>query len=182
MLRCSCRGGVEGRGGRECVATREGPLLSGSPPHTGPTCGGHSSEVVSPAEHHPGPAAGALHQCPGQGGEEKDHSQVQHGHEEWKVEALWGPKQIAGVERCHMDPTSLPYGGMGPFYCIPSPLVTGANPVLCVTPWNKWLVPTVEVTQRSGSPGTHSLPSFITTTPASHLLSPPGTGVQEKPP
>lgn len=71
-------------------------------------------------------------------------------------------------------------GWQGPIYCIPSPLVT--NPMLCVTLWNKWLVPTVEVTQRSGSSGTHSLPSFITTTPASHLLSPPGTSVQEKPP
>lgn len=71
----------------------QGPLLSGlgSPaalPTLGPTCGGHSSEVVRPAEHHPGLVAGALNQCPGQGGEEEDHGQVQHGHEEWKVEAL----------------------------------------------------------------------------------------------
>lgn len=74
-------------GGRYGVAT--GLLLSGSTPHAGPTCGGHSSEVVSPAEHHPGPVAGALNQCPGQGREKEDHGQVQHGHEERKVEALW---------------------------------------------------------------------------------------------
>lgn len=36
-------------------------------PHTGPTCGGHSPEVISPAEHHAGPVAGALNQRPGQG-------------------------------------------------------------------------------------------------------------------
>lgn len=64
------------------------PRLSSSPPHTGPTCGGHSSEVVRPAQHHPGLVAGALNQCPGQGGEEEDDGQVQHGHEERKVEAL----------------------------------------------------------------------------------------------
>lgn len=64
------------------------PRLSSSPPHTGPTCGGHSSEVVRPAQHHPCPVAGALNQCPGQGGEEEDDGQVQHGHEERKVEAL----------------------------------------------------------------------------------------------
>lgn len=146
----------------------QGLLLSGSARHAGPTCGGHSSEVVSPAEHHPGPVAGALNQCPGQGGEEEDHGQVQHGHEERKVEALWGPKQTAGVERCHTAPLS--------------PVVAGANAVLCMMPWNKGLVPTVEVTQGSGGPGTHSLPSFITGTPASHLLRPSGTSVQEKPP
>lgn len=73
------------------------------------------------------------------------------------------------MERCHI-----------PLY--PLPMVAGANPVPCMTLWNKWLVPTMEVTQKSGSPGTHTLSSFITATPASHLLSPPGTSVQEKPP
>lgn len=43
------------------------PRLSSSHPQAGPTCGGHSSEVVSPAEHHSGPVAGALNQRPGQG-------------------------------------------------------------------------------------------------------------------
>lgn len=67
-----------------------------------------------------------------------------------------------------------------PLYLLP--VVAGANAVLCMMPWNKGLVPTVEVTQGSGGPGTHSLPSFITGIPASHLLRPPGTSVQEKPP
>lgn len=52
------------------------------------TCGSHSPEVVCPAQHHAGPVAGALNQGPGQGGEQEDHGQVQHCHEEWEVEAL----------------------------------------------------------------------------------------------
>lgn len=74
-----------------------GPLafLSGSGPlHPGAsrlwahTCGSYSSEVVGPAEHHAGPVAGALNQGPRQGGEQEDHGQVQHRHEQGEVEAL----------------------------------------------------------------------------------------------
>lgn len=62
--------------------------------------------------------AGALNQGPGEGGEEEDHGQVQHGHEEREVEALRGPNQKAGVEG--LQPLSLLI------------MVAGAKPVLCM--------------------------------------------------
>lgn len=74
------------------LASRAPSCLQG-PPRTSPrarTCGSHSSEVVGPAQHHAGPVAGALNQGPGQGREQEYHSQVQHGHEEGEVEALYG--------------------------------------------------------------------------------------------
>lgn len=72
-----------------------------SPPPAGPspqehTCRSYSSEVVGPAQHHAGPVAGALDQRPGQGGEQEDHGQVQHRHEEGEVEALYGVQSTAG--------------------------------------------------------------------------------------
>lgn len=60
------RGGGEGESGRQ-VGSKGSSDLSSSRPQAGPTCGGHSSEVVRPAEHHSGPVAGALNQRPGQG-------------------------------------------------------------------------------------------------------------------
>lgn len=59
-------------------------------------CGSYSSEVVGPAEHHAGPVAGALNQGPRQGGEQEDHGQVQHRHEQGEVEALGQPLVVEG--------------------------------------------------------------------------------------
>lgn len=61
------------------------------------TCRSYSAEVVCPAEHHAGPVAGALHQRPGQGGEQEDHGQVQHRHEEGEVETLHGAQSTDGA-------------------------------------------------------------------------------------
>ena len=97
-----------------------GPLASRAPssclqgpPGTTPrarTCGSHSSEVVGPAQHHAGPVAGALNQGPGQGREQEDHGQVQHGHEEGEVEALHGAQAQStdggAVTACRRPPGS----------------------------------------------------------------------------
>lgn len=91
------------------------------------TGGSHSPEVVRPAQHHAGPVAGALSQGPGQGGEQEDHGQVQHCHEEGEVEALGSPSTQWSASM-----TAYPYPApqlllawlrvQGPLQCLRGPL------------------------------------------------------------
>lgn len=131
-----------------------------SPPPAGPspqehTCRSYSSEVVGPAQHHAGPVAGALDQRPGQGGEQEDHGQVQHRHEEGEVEALYGAQSTAGRPGAVRQQPSL--GSPAPAR---RPRGRGPNSVLAegsagvftnsTITWHQRLSPNLEVTQAAG--------------------------------
>lgn len=162
----------EGGAGRVCPQGPKGfsalwPRHSSSHPGVGPTCGGHPSEVVCPAEHHSGPVAGTLNQRPGQGREEEDHGQVQHGHKEREVEALWTQSRQQGWREatqplCFLTVTT-------------SALYEGVSHT--ATPWNKGCEGHREVAAQGLNPCLVSSPPPLLTT-----FSPPGTNVQEKAP
>lgn len=91
------------------LSFRPGRLPPAGPSPQKHTCRSYSSEVVGPAQHHAGPVAGALDQRPGQGGEQEDHSQVQHRHEEGEVEALYGAQSTAAGRSLDAALTSAPH-------------------------------------------------------------------------
>lgn len=142
-------------GGQDGFPNNPPPTVPPTPMGTH-TCRSYSSEVVSPAQHHARPVAGALNQRPGQGREQEDHSQVQHCHEEGEVEALYGVQSTGGAGGVECRPrlaaSSLPprLGGRGAHSVLHEGFAAyeGLPPTLQLL--GSDLVPILEVTERTG--------------------------------